>query len=204
VTHHSNIGAIIIGIDPGWCDPDMPLSHPFPFWLYGGTAEYLTHLLNPSALIRVVRRLRLALGLATRADPTGYWDYEAGRPSTFLPGATARPFVDLRTREPLQTDNAALDLIEPTLSTLSQRTKVVFVAPPQFYDALPQAQSAAAVELVRCKQEFLRRSITHGWEFLDFLVDNEMVHDPANFMDNEHYRSSIARLIEHQIATKRR
>lgn len=199
-THHSDIGALILGVDQAWCDPAMPLAHPFPFWLYASAAEYVTHLLSQSTLERASRRVRLALGQATPTDPAGYWDYEAGRPWTFQPDARARPFIDLRAREPTQADNAALNLVEPLLSALPQRTKVIFVALLQFYDALPQARSNEAAEIVRCKQEILRRSIAHRWVFLDFFLDSDLARDPANFMDRGHFRAPVARLIERQIA----
>ena len=36
--------------------------------------------------------------------------------------------------------------------------------------------------------------------FIDFLVDSEIARAPENFMDDEHYRSNIAQIIEADIA----
>ena len=63
----------------------LPAENPFPFWLYGGHAEYLANLLNTHSLSLGRRRVMLALGLRQPTDPAGYWDYEVGRAWAFSP-----------------------------------------------------------------------------------------------------------------------
>ncbi|MBV9971187.1 MAG: hypothetical protein JO228_14470, partial [Xanthobacteraceae bacterium] len=52
-----------------------------------------------------------------------------------------------------------------------------------------------------CKREIAARARRGSRSaFIDFLVDSEIAHAPESFMDDEHYRSNIARIVEAEIA----
>jgi hypothetical protein len=78
---------------------------------------------------------------------------------------------------------------------------VVIVMPPQFYTRLPPAGTPAAQFRDACKERIAARARRGGASaFIDFFVDSEIARAPQNFMDDEHYRSNIAQIIEADIA----
>ena len=65
------------------------------------------------------------------------------------------------------------------------------------YDTDPQM----AADLPRCKAEFARRAASRPrTAFLDYLVEGPISHDAESFMDTQHFRLSVARIIEANIA----
>ena len=94
--------ALVIGVDEQWCGQDatLPITNPFPFWLYGGDLQYLINALSSRSVAFAWRRLRLAGGSAERTDPSGYWNYELGRVPAFDPPGTDRTPVDLSPAPP--------------------------------------------------------------------------------------------------------
>jgi len=77
----------------------------------------------------------------------------------------------------------------------------VIVLPPQFYTRLPPPDTGGARFRDYCKwQMALRAERGAGSAFIDFLVDSEIARKPENFMDDEHYRSNVAEMIEAEIA----
>lgn len=59
LSHHATYGALVVVADTLWCshDPNLPLREPFPFWLYGGDADYLANVVSSKAIDRSVWRL---------------------------------------------------------------------------------------------------------------------------------------------------
>jgi hypothetical protein len=71
---------------------------------------------------------------------------------------------------------------------------------PYYAAGLPQAGSLTAKRLEGCKARAAQLAAARGAAYLDFLQDDRMTRDPANFWDALHYRSHIARAIENAIA----
>jgi hypothetical protein len=207
VRHHAVPGALVLALDERWCvtDPALPLRSPFPFWLYGDSnLAYLANALSTRTLRDGFRRLAAVSGRPVSGDPAGYSDYEAGKAWGFKPGAPAsadgfpardeRPFR----REP---DFPGLILLDALLGEIPANTPVVIVLPPQFYTRLPPSGTGAARFRDYCKWQIaLRAERGAGSAFLDFLVDSKIARTPENFMDEEHYRTNIAQIIEAGIA----
>jgi hypothetical protein len=201
--HHARADAVVLSADQRWCsrDPAMQVLLPFPFWLYRGNLEYLSHLLSSQSVSASQKRIRLAMGRLPRTDPAGYSDYETGRPWTFHPKVPQRAAVDLHPAPIVDPSFPPLDLIDNTITELPSGTRVVVVMPPQFFTRLPQNGQSSAAELAGCKHELMRRASRRpNSAFLDFLLDTPVTREPANFMDFEHYRSNIARLVEQRIS----
>jgi hypothetical protein len=208
IGHHPAPGALVLALDERWCvtDPALPLRTPFPFWLYSDSnLVYLANALSTRTLRDGVRRLTSAFAPAAAVDPAGYADYEAGKAWNFKPGKPAgwegfparddRPFR----REP---DFPGLILLDELLGDIPASTPVVIVLPPQFYTRLPPPDTGGARFRDYCKwQMALRAERGAGSAFIDFLVDSEIARKPENFMDDEHYRSNVAEVIEAEIAT---
>lgn len=201
--HHPAAAVMVLGVDDRWCehDPSLPVIFPFPFWLYRGDLEYVTHLLSTRAFTDAQRRVKLAMGLVPAADPRGYVDYETGRVWNFHPP----PASDVDTAAvvaamPANTHFPALEALDPLLAELPAQTKFVTMMPPLHHTMLPRPGTQAAADLAACKAELTRHLGSRG-AFIDYMVDGPISRDPENFMDAGHYRHNIARLIEARIAT---
>jgi hypothetical protein len=202
--HHSRIGAVVVGIDEQWCrhDASMPLTNPFPFWLYGDTLHFLLSHLHSRVIALAGRRLRVAAGWIPRTDPAGYWDYEEGRDWNFHENAAGFSYVDLSPLSP-PTDARypVIDFLMDGLSRLPNETFVTVLMPPRFRSALPNSGTPEAADIAACKRRMIARLAQRPHSaFLDFFLDTPEDRDPANFMDQGHYRAGLARVIERRIA----
>jgi hypothetical protein len=209
MSHHKEIGAVVVVADRTWCTPDEPSPiEPFPFWLYGSDVDYLRHLMGWRSLELSFRRIRLALGLhapARRLD--GYWDFEGETTRAFpRPPLVARDAEDADTGAVQEAELGPqifpyINQLTATAAELPADTTFVVVVPPIFAGALPPRHSLEALRLARCSAALAKAAATRSkGVFLDFVADNEMTRDPANFLDATHYREKIARHMEESIA----
>jgi hypothetical protein len=200
--HHPRVDAVVLAADPRWCSLDPKLPALFPFWLYEGDFEYLTHMLSSRSLGDTLQRIRFMLGRIPASDLRGAWDYEASRPWNFHPAIPSEVNSVVPSAPPVAPKTfPAIDMLDSIVASLAPDTSIVIVMPPQFFTALPSLGTQADFELQTCKQAFARRvdSRTRSG-FLDFLRDTPVSRDPHNFMDVDHFRSNVAREIEAQIA----
>jgi hypothetical protein len=80
------------------------------------------------------------------------------------------------------------------------QTNVVFLMSPVYQDWLDELDPQMAADLPRCKAEFARRAAARPHTaFLDFLVEGPISHDPESFMDTQHFRLNVARILEAKI-----
>jgi hypothetical protein len=198
---HPAAEALVFGVDERWCDhdPAMPLRNAFPFWLYRGDLEYLAHLLSGRSFHKAKVRIKLALGRIAPTDPRGYFDYESAWIRDFHPPAApeaptaAAPVLQPNTYFP------AIEMLDGLLAELPRETRFVLMMPPLYYTALPRSGTQEAADLLACKAALANRLGRQGVAFLDYQVDIPINRDPRKFLDNVHYRSSIARVIEEGI-----
>jgi hypothetical protein len=200
LSHHANYGAFVVVPDMLWCshDPNLPLREPFPFWLYGGDADYIANVVSSKAIDRSVWRLQIALGLEKPVDPVGYTDYVRGKRPPFEP-LPAGPPVDT-TETQGQRPFPWVDQLHALVSGLPQSVRVVIVVPPVYFDYLspPGSKEAAAIDACKAALRDVVAARTLG-AFLDFRVDMPEVHDISDFVDFVHYREKLQRLIEDRI-----
>ncbi|HET7880686.1 MAG TPA: hypothetical protein VFL55_07345 [Acetobacteraceae bacterium] len=200
IAHHPAYQAFVIVTDPTWCtsDPNPPLFYPFPFWLYGSNLDYLANVFSAKALDRAVYRIGIALGLAQPADPVGYFDYTTAVQVVFTPepaGASQR--ADTTQAPPLPW----VERLGAFLTTLPTDIRVVLAMPPVYYTMLPEKGTEEAVRIDACKAALARvASSRPNSSFIDFRVDNELVHDASDFLDPTHYRHNLAKHMEASIA----
>jgi hypothetical protein len=205
-THHNAVNAIVLIADPSWCTDDagLPLLHPFPFWLYSDRwFDYGINIFSMRSLDRAVRRLKLVVGLQKPSDPSGYSDYELGRIPSFspevrnlaAPEASPAPEFDFNQSFP------AIDGLDHAIAALASTAAVIIVAPPVFFTALPKAGTQQAVRADACKRRLAEAvdGRRHSG-FVDMFRDTSLTHNSANFMDDAHYRATVAKLIEARIA----
>jgi hypothetical protein len=177
-------------------DADAPSQFAFPLWLYSDSdVRYLLHVLNNQAVGRGWRRILVAIGLRRPDRIPTYRDYEIGREWRFRPTVPENLNVaDLSARQS-ERQFPAIERFDALLSGLAPGVPVVMVFSPVFVTELPSAGSAQADLLAKCKGAFARLAARRG-SFLDFAVDGELARDSRNFMDSNHYRGNVARLIE--------
>jgi hypothetical protein len=200
IAHHTDIAAMVLALDERWCvtDPALPVRTPFPFWLYSDSnLVYLSHAMSTRSLRDSIRHVAAAFGSPPTVDPAGYADYEMGKTWSFKPGPPATA-DDFPVGEGSSPDFPGLIRLDAVLGEIPEATPVVIVMPPQFYTRLPPVGTPAAQFRDTCKERIAARA--RGGAFIDFLVDSEIARAPENFMDDEHYRANIARIIEADIA----
>jgi hypothetical protein len=205
--HHAAIGAFVLAMEERWCvtDPALPLRNYFPFWLYSDSnLEYVANVLSTRAIRDGFRRVNFALGLQPPTDAAGYSDYEAGKAWNFHPDLAApRPRGAPSDVSASATDPRfpALERLDEFLAGMPPAIPIAIVMPPQFVTLIPQPGSAAERARDVCKAAIARRVAGHERSgFIDFLVESPLTRDPANFMDEEHYRTNVAIMIEERIA----
>lgn len=201
IEHHPKVSAVVLVADERWCDhdPALEVRFPFPFWLYRGNAEYLENLLSTRSVAFASQRIKLMLGKAQSSDRRGYRNYEIGHAWNFhpndawpLPAAQSPPPIDFF---------PAMPVLDGILEKLPASVPVVILMSPVYRTMLPAPGSQIAADLPACKAALAKRIEGRPRSaFLDFLIDTPVSHDPENFMDHEHYRGNVARMLEAQIA----
>ena len=196
--HEGTAGALVFGIDQAWCTQDeaLPLTDPFPFWLYDPSRlTYLRGLLRYAALEQAVRRIGFAFGLIRPARRDGYWNYAQGRSPNFGPAAPAPapdgPPAAQRWRFP------ALDILAEKLRHLPDAVAVVLVRPPVHASELPAPASARAAAEAACRSAQEALPPRHGaTSLIDLRRDGPQARDPALWFDATHYGEPVARAVE--------
>lgn len=200
--HHRRIDALVFGVDPMLCAQGamIELKHPFPFWLYRGLGEYLASLYSTRALDYAWRRLLLAIGVLSASDPSGYLNYENERRQNnadFKPGSNAQERIALSPRDDPTLDLSTLEYFLAALDDIPRETPIILVHPPYYLHALLQQGSSSIATLRACKARVLdyakRRSKIL---ILDYLEDSAMTREAQHFIDADHMRGLLARMIE--------
>lgn len=201
--HHSQVGALVIAADPGWCvHARLPEEGaPFPYWLYDkSVVTYVVRLISWQAIEQAFQRLSIGLGKKPRMNPDGFVSYEIVWP----PGR----FKETNTpRDPLPAASAEQRAVFPKIGALQEVVRtlpvdvpVVIVVPPTFASVVATPGTDAALDRSACdaalKQVIANRPRSN---FINYRIDNALTRDPDNFADFIHYRPSLARKIEQGI-----
>lgn len=189
--------AVVIGLGLDWCgaDPSFPLSNPFPFWLYDASPwTYARNLFRFDTLQALPRRVAQLSGLARRARPDGYWDYET---DARRPRPSRVPDL-VRFDEGSSIPAAAA--LAAALARLPASTAVTLVHPPVYTPAMPTEPPQTEV-LARCLARFEdvarnrpRTRVIERWSPDPFNAAAD------NFFDAVHYKGVVARALDHAIA----
>lgn len=201
--------AIVIGIDNYWCtaNPALPNEKPFPFWLLSRSIlDYVGGLMRYDLIEEISRRFAyLTSRKAERAQPDGYWDYEANYE---IQGYHQRPEIRARLEQPLELGGGNVDgpfpaaaRLEELMKSASPETALVLVRPPVYVTALSKPGTQDAAADAACRKAFAdlaaRRPNT---ALVDWRVNRPALHEPNLFFDHSHYRRPIARMVEVDIA----
>jgi hypothetical protein len=198
--------ALVFGIDAYWCTPDQELrnSSPFPFWLYDPSPiAYVRGLIRTDTLERLPQRLQYALGLSSRrrARPDGYWDYEQ---DPRWPAETPAERLAARGTAGMMNDTGrfpALEKLAKVLSGLPADVDVVLVRPPAYITAQPEPGTALARSDAACLAALQRVAAGRPrTTSIDWQVDRPENRSAANYLDHTHYRGTLAKAVERDIA----
>jgi hypothetical protein len=200
------VRAIVMGVDSYWCTPDPELKNwkPFPFWLYDASPSvYLAGLVRYDTLEKLTQRLQHAAGLLRRplARPDGYWDYESYR--TWRAEIVGPDLAQRQTSSILNETGRfpAFVRLAATLAELPARLPVVIVRPPAYVTSLPEPGSRLEGSEAACRatlqQVVANRSRTALIDWRDDRPANRAI---ENYLDHTHYRASLARALEAEIA----
>jgi len=206
--HHPGAAfkGLVLGIDSSWCRGDgrmEPIS-PFPYWLYAeNPLDYALGMMRLKHLETAGRKLLLMRGRVapTRAD--GYNDYELGR--TWTAFKDERHEFEAEHGRAAVGDTwpprfAALPLLRQFLAQLPAETRVVLVMPPRNWRVLPAPGTREAARDTACAAAFgALAAERRGSRLLNFVGRPGMREDDA-FWDTIHFRASVARAMEAEIA----
>lgn len=214
--HPGGVRTVVVTMDVSWCAADRFFSreripNPFPFWLYDGKLlPYLTHVLTMDAIRLSRHKLVAMFGHKTLYRSDGYENFELGRmwriDEAWERLAAAHNVMGWMSESdrPGLNSFAALDALAVRLEQLGPPVRTVLAFMPYYAPGLPPAGSLTADRLERCKARTAQLAAAHGAAYLDFMQDDRVTRDAANFWDALHYRSHIARAIEYAIAEARK
>lgn len=198
--------ALVLGLDQIWCRPDLDPQNdkPFPSWLYDpDPVRYVAGLIRYNTLERLLPRLQRALHLGRRvsARPDGYWDYERYR--TWRAEVIAAQLAAPADPTPANPSGRfpSIERLGRRLAMLPPDTAVVLVRPPVYRTALSAPGSAQAEVDQACRAALAalaeRRPRTILVDWRTERAENGSI---ENYFDHTHYRASLARLLEEDIA----
>ena len=205
--HPTDFKAVVVGIDHTWCTADaaLPPSVPFPFWLYEASSiDYVVGLFRYRVVEHLPEVLRQRYGRSPRARPDGYADYEP----TYLEqgyGDAAKQAARLAATTNVAAgerpgDFPAATAFAASLGRLPAQLRVIMVRPPVYITALPASEAErAGDDACRARFETLAAARPHT-TFLNYQTDRPETRDIANFFDHTHYRKTLAKIMEPDIA----
>lgn len=205
--HHPQAKALVVALDDSWCTngKDVAELRPFPFWLYSDDLSYLFGLFT-HASFTMLRESFAHPGLL-RLD--GYHPYdqifrEHGYTDLALVVArldkTKRPTA-ARYPQPyiFEPPNLLKQMIEQT----PERVRFIIFWTPRYISIIPETNSPASQQDAACKGQVADVIATHSnATVIDWSEDSPENRDPVNFYETNHYRDSLAVLIERDIASK--
>ena len=204
---HPSARDIVIALDDSWCTrgADVDETHPFPFWLYKNNISYVMGLLaNASTSM-------FAVGISepgnNRID--GYHPYdETFRRNNAADTDRIRDRIN-RLSRPTQARYAPPFRFEPPVALghlieeFDQSTDFILLWTPRYITLIPAPNTSAAEADHACKLQvnnlFAQRKNVRivDWSGSDHPENL----DPENFYETNHYRNTIAALIERDIAS---
>jgi hypothetical protein len=203
---------VVVAMDRTWCEADRlfardRIAHPFPFWIYDGSPlAYAARILTIDRISLSTRKLKILLGWSRpRARVDGYDNFELGRMwrvDEAWERLRSEGQMEWFTAADVPTMNsfAALDALDALIGGLPPEVRVVLLFTPYFSGVLPAQGTSTAQRLERCKVRVERLAAIRTVGYLDFLQDNAMTREAANFWDPTHYRIHIGRAMENEIA----
>lgn len=195
--------ALVFGVDRSWCRDDGLLEpmHPFPFWLIANSEiAYMSGLMQLESFGALGRKLEELTGRLKPPRQDGYHDYDLGQPNR-LAAADGDIADTLYVAPTARGDFAAIERARALLADLPAALPVVLVFPPRHISSLPAPESLWGRTEAACKQAFQTLATTRPKTVIvDLLGDDEMARNDDNFLDQIHYRHSLAHVVAATIA----
>jgi hypothetical protein len=201
---HSVPRAIVIGLDVTWCFESMIEVRAFPYWLYDPSSlVYLRGLFRYASLERLPGRIGRLVGWIEpvplkAVDESEYLTGPLGKPEQHVRmAATSRYSVPYNKTGVF----APVTPLKEFLARLPAETVVILVWTPVFINNQPQAGSPAAAMVEACHRSYVALAAARPrTAVIDWETDRPENREIANFWDPTHYRASLARSVERDIA----
>jgi hypothetical protein len=198
--HQTTPALDIFVLDNLWCragDPSSGAFGPFPNWLYESSdVEYLSRILSPVAVEAMIVRIEIWFGITGQRGRLDGFAYDPPRGGRLPPRGLQRPFAG----PSADTAFPALDALADHVAKRPATSPIAFIFAPAYIASLPEDGSAAAQRLQACKDRARSIADRPNTAFLDFMTDNPVIRDPANFTYDLHYLTTVANWMEPQIA----
>jgi hypothetical protein len=205
--HHPTARVVVVAMDDSWCTRgyDVDETHPFPFWLYRSNVSYIAGLIE-NASMEMFASIVAKPG-SNRID--GYHPFdEAFRKALRTDANGLRDRMNKISR-PTQARYSARLNFEPPNSLMAliaetdNATHFVLLWTPRYVTIIPAPNTAAARSDKACKLQVLAEfSRRENVRIIDWSGEDRTENlDPDNFYETNHYRDSIARLIDRDIAS---
>jgi hypothetical protein len=195
--------AVAIGMDRFWCLHETAPNARFPAWLYAEDfPSYLAGLVRYRSLEAAAARIRLLRTGKGGARPDGYWDYGPDYAQRGLAAEEpSRRKLATRPEDPFNPTGEfpPLDRLRVALSGLPPETAVLLVRPPVYRTALPEPGSVREQAARSCRAKMEEVAASRPRTALVDLV-GRYADDPADYYDHAHYRESLARRVEQDVA----
>ena len=229
---HPQAKYVIIGIDDSWCKREASYEkytfRAFPEWMYDENRwNDLLYLFNDKALENTVRMIEYVAGhRKAKYEKNGFRDFTADFGEYDLQRVRKRLYPDgtgtqSRTSNPaepnlddLRSAISALDLtpstqhptwefaahliLEAMLGIVENARQPLLVFVP-FHRHYLERGAALYRE---CKGRIMAIAENRQVPVVDFMVDSEITRNDENYWDPLHFRTSVARQLEAEIATE--
>lgn len=203
---HANAKTIVVAMDDGWCSDivDTREGHPFPFWLYQTDFQYWIGLFTNASKELLISAFDGPERGSNRLD--GYHPYDAlFRANGYDDIEYIKSLLDKPKRPTDARYGAPYHFYPPKLlkALIDEAPNASFVLfwTPRYVSIIPQPNSTAAGADAACKAAvgniFPDRP---NVAIVDWSEERPENADPANFYETNHYRDSLARIIEIEIA----
>jgi len=221
VRHHPTVRYAFFGIDDStYCDPRLDHARftyrPFPPWMYDENRwNDLLYQLNSSTVEMAWRQFRSMLGLwEPRYGKDGYTNflplesrYDPVQARLVIYGdeqprvkAPVDPPEKISAEEKAGWTFPNLGLLENMLRTLPAETVKALILPPYHQSRLPVPGSRQAAILLECKMRIGRLAeAVPNTTVIDFWRRSRITLKDENYWDPQHYKASIAPILEHAI-----
>ncbi|WP_262027899.1 hypothetical protein [Microvirga sp. Mcv34] len=205
--HDGNAKALVIGISRDtWCasDPTQLGNSSFPLWRFSTSkVEYLTGLISTSSLEQAGRRLGLVPSSKADSAADGYWDYDPLYAKLLADAPRRRELLFKRRSDQDvlgEPSFPGIRVLSEKLASLPADLSVVLTVPPVFTAKQPRPGTPRHRAEQACRQRLVDlASARPNTALVDWWDDRPELKKIDAFIDQIHYRHSVARAMEQDI-----
>ncbi|EIM27873.1 hypothetical protein [Microvirga lotononidis] len=206
--HEGTAKALVMGISRDtWCasDPTQLGNSAFPLWRFSASkVEYLTGLISMGSIGQAARRLGILRSSKPDSAPDGYWDYDPLYAKLLADAPRRRELLFKRRNDQEvlgEPSFPGVQVLREKLAALPADLSVVLAVPPVFTAKQPRPNTPRYRSEQACRQRLIAlASERPNTALVDWWDDRPELKKIDAFIDQIHYRHSVARAMEQDIA----